>query len=89
MNGKRKSRKEEGRKSLRFCRLDCTSKRDQSHSRFVMVSFTLTEVETDTETEKYMACMKLYRRVHTDRDPSTIEYNGVGIGLRDELGQCE
>ena len=42
-----------------------------------MVSFTLTEVETDTETEKYMACMKLYRRVHTDRDPLTIEYNGV------------
>ena len=45
------------------------------------VILTLIEVEFDIETEKYVACMKLYRSVHTDRDPLTIEFQGVGIGL--------
>ena len=34
--------------------------------------------------------MKLYRNVHTDRDPlKTIEFYGIGIGLRVGLGKCE
>ena len=48
MNGKRKSRKEGGRRSLRFCRLDCISKRGQSHSRFVTMKYFLVQLTNVT-----------------------------------------
>ena len=36
-----------------------------------------------------MACMKLYRSVHSDRDQLTIEFHGIGIGLWVGLYPCE
>ena len=40
--------------------------------------FTLSENESDTKTKKKMACVKLYGSVHTDPDPLTIKFHGVG-----------
>ena len=51
--------------------------------------FTLTKTASDTEAEKKMACMKLYKSVHTDRDPLIIEFHGVGIDLWVGVLQCE
>ena len=34
-------------------------------------------------------CMKLCKSVHTDREPLTIEFHGVGIGFWVGLDQCE